>query len=470
MGLDIASARRGHNLRSRFIIAFAIIIAVSLIAVSFFAQQAATNEVRAFLGRGGWLGAEELVSELESFYAQNKSWVGAEALMSVRGRGQGTGAGKGSNASTSNAQASLRLADANGTILVSSTETEIGQQASPSEMENATVLHSGQKTVGYLLAESGSTFQSSQFEENFLAKIKQATLQAALLAGVIGLILAMVLTALLLRPIRELTKAASQLAAGNYAHRVTVKEPKELASLGLAFNQMAISIEQAGKNRKAMTADIAHELRTPLAVQRAQLEAMQDHVYPLTEENLDGVLKQNLLLSRMVDDLRILAMADAGALNLIKDRINFLELVQDMVDRFQAQAAEKNIHIQYTSQAQQVEIEADAERIQQILNNLMQNGLRYTPEHGTISITLKNDTNTITLEVHDSGEGIPEEALPYIFERFYRADKARDREKGGFGLGLAIARQLAQAHDGSLTAENHPQGGALFRLRIPLTK
>jgi signal transduction histidine kinase len=100
----------------------------------------------------------------------------------------------------------------------------------------------------------------------------------------------------------------------------------------------------------------------------------------------------------------------------------------------------------------------------------MQNGLRYTPEHGTISITLKNDTNTITLEVHDSGEGIPEEALPYIFERFYRADKARDREKGGFGLGLAIARQLAQAHDGSLTAENHPQGGALFRLRIPLTK
>lgn len=170
MGLDIASARRGHNLRSRFIIAFAIIIAVSLIAVSFFAQQAATNEVRAFLGRGGWLGAEELVSELESFYAQNQSWAGAEALMSVRGRGQGTGAGKGSNASTSNAQASLRLADANGTILVSSTDTEIGQQASPSEMENATVLHSGQKTVGYLLANPAAPFSLHNLKRIFWQK------------------------------------------------------------------------------------------------------------------------------------------------------------------------------------------------------------------------------------------------------------------------------------------------------------
>jgi len=457
-------------LRSRFIIAFAIIIAVSLTAVSFFAQQAATNEVRSFLGRGGWLGAEELVSDLENFYAKNGSWAGAEALMSVRGRGQGTGAGKGSNASTSNAQASLRLADANGMILVSNAPAEIGQKATPAELESATLLDFDQRTVGYLLAQSGSIAPSSQFEENFLTRVKQATLQAALLAGAIGLILALVLTALLLRPIRELTKAASQLAAGNYAHRVTVKEPKELASLGQAFNQMATSIEQAGENRKAMTADIAHELRTPLAVQRAQLEAMQDHVYPITEENLNGVLKQNLLLSRMVDDLRILAMADAGALNLIKDSINFLELVQDMVARFQAQAAEKEIRIQFTTRAQQVEIEADSERIQQILNNLMQNGLRYTPQNGTISITLQNDENAITLEVHDSGEGIPEEALPYIFERFYRADKARDREKGGFGLGLAIARQLAQAHDGSLTAENHPQGGALFRLRLPLKK
>jgi two-component system OmpR family sensor kinase/two-component system sensor histidine kinase BaeS len=455
-------------LRSRFIIAFALIIAVSLTAVYFFAQQAATNEVRSFLGRGGWLGAEELVSDLESYYAQNGSWAGAEILMSARGRGQGAGAGKGSNASTSNAQAGLRLADANGTILVSNTPEEIGQKATADDLENATILQNRQLTVGYLLAESDSSFQSSQFEENFLAKIKQATLQAALLAGVIGLILALVLTALLLRPIRELTKAASQLAEGNYAHRVTVTEPKELASLGQAFNQMANSIEQAGENRKAMTEDIAHELRTPLAVQRAQLEAMQDHVYSLSEENLNGVLKQNLLLSRMVDDLRILAMADAGALNLIKERINLLELVQDMVARFQAQAAEKGISILFTSQAQQAEIEADSERIQQIINNLMQNGLRYTPEHGTISITLKNDANTITLEVHDSGEGIPEEALPYIFDRFYRADKARDREKGGYGLGLAIAQQLAQSHAGRLTAENHPQGGALFRLRLPL--
>jgi len=455
-------------MRIRFIIAFAIIIAVSLIAVSFFAQQAATNEIRTFLGRGGWLGAEELVNELENYYARNGTWAGAETLMSVRGRGQGAGAGKGTNASNSNAQAGLRLADLDGTILVSSNANEIGQTATPGELENATVLHQNQKTVGYLLAQAGSAVPSAQFEENFLARIKQATLQAALFAGVIGLVLAFLLTALLLRPIRELTKAASQLADGNFAHRVTVKDPQELAALGQAFNQMAASIQQARKNRKAMTADIAHELRTPLSVQRAQLEALQDHVYPITEENLDLVLKQNMLLSRMVEDLRVLALADAGALNLKKERLNFSELVQDMVDRFQAQAAEKNIQILFKALTAKVEIEADTERMQQILNNLLQNGLRYSPQDGKISISLMNDNSMLLLEVHDSGEGIPPDAMPFIFERFYRADKARDREKGGSGLGLAIARQLAEAHNGSLTAENHVDGGALFCLRLPI--
>ncbi len=453
-------------MRTRFLISFAVVIAVCLAAVSLFAQQAASQEVRSFLGRGGWLGAEELVQSLEAYYQQNGSWIGAESLLAARGHGQGMGAGRGANPG-SNAMANLRLADQNGVILVSNSSAEIGLKASPAELDAATLLQIDGTTRGFLLAESGNTFQVAQFEQILLSRIRSASLQAALIAAAIALLLALLLTGILVRPLRKLTQAASELAGGNFAHRVHVKQPKELAALGEAFNQMAWSIEQAGENRKAMTADIAHELRTPLAVQRAHLEAIQDEVYPLTHQNLEPVLAQNLLLTRLVDDMRLLALADAGALQLNFETVDFVAVVNDMLTRFQAQADNRQITFEAKFNAEQPYIRADNERIQQVMHNLLQNGLRYTPPGGTLWLNLFNQNDSIVLELRDNGDGIAEEALPYIFDRFYRADKARDREQGGSGLGLAIARQLVLAHGGNLQAENHAQGGALFRLVLP---
>lgn len=457
-------------MRTRFLAAFAIIILVCLLAVSFFAQQATTQEVQSFLGRGGWMGAEELVSSLENYYQQNGSWVGAESLLSARGHGMGMGAGKGTNPSTSNAMANLRLADQNGTILSSSNSSEIGQPATREELDAAVVLTVAGKTRGYLLAQAGNTFQAAQFEQVLLTRIRTASWQAALIAAGFALLLALILAGILVRPLKKLTSAASELAGGNFAHRVEIRQPKELVTLAQAFNQMAGSIEQAGQNRKAMTADIAHELRNPLAVQRAQLEALQDEVYPLSHENLEPVLAQNLLLTRLVDDLRLLAMADANALSLNLETIDLQTTVSDMLKRFQAQVDAKKVNFETTFTAKNTMIQADAERIQQVLHNLLQNGLRYTPVGGTIWINLFNNNENLILEIRDSGSGISSESLPYIFDRFYRADKARDREQGGSGLGLAIARHLAQAQGGTLTAENHPRGGALFRLTLPLVK
>jgi signal transduction histidine kinase len=220
-----------------------------------------------------------------------------------------------------------------------------------------------------------------------------------------------------------------------------------------------------------MTADIAHELRTPLAVQRANLEALQDGIYPLTGENLQPVLEQNRLLTRLVDDLRTLALADAGQLTLERTPTDLTGLLQGVLERFKPQADGQGVALVLEPAKTHLPLlSLDAIRIEQILTNLLSNGLRYTPQGGTIWVGVEGKGPEVSVTVRDSGPGIPEESLPFVFERFYRVDKARARVEGGSGLGLAIARQLARAHGGELTAGNHTEGGAVFVLRLPVAR
>jgi signal transduction histidine kinase len=231
---------------------------------------------------------------------------------------------------------------------------------------------------------------------------------------------------------------------------------------------MADSLLKAQESRRAMTADIAHELRTPLAVQMAHLEALQDGIYPLTSENLTPILEQNRLLNRLVEDLRTLALADAGQLKLERVKTDLAALARGLVERFRAQAASQGAEIQLDIEPGCPEISIDPTRIEQILTNLLSNALRYTPAGGSVGVSLRCKGKIVHIAVHDSGTGIPEAALPYIFERFYRADRARNRNEGGSGLGLAIALKIAELHGGTLTAENDPRGGALFTLSLPV--
>lgn len=217
-----------------------------------------------------------------------------------------------------------------------------------------------------------------------------------------------------------------------------------------------------------MTADIAHELRTPLAVQRATVEAMMDGVYPMDEKSLKPVMEQNVLLSHLVDDLRTLALADAGELRLEKVNMNVAKLVESVIHRFESQASRQMVNLNYTLAPDLPRVHADPIRVEQIMTNLIGNALRFTPENGRIDLNVEMSGQTIEIRIKDSGPGIPEESLPYIFDRFYRVDKSRSRGEGGSGLGLAIARHLAHAHNGDITARNHPSGGAEFSLSLPI--
>jgi signal transduction histidine kinase len=445
-------------MRLRLFLSYAVIVLLSVSLVALIARSGAVNEVRSYMFRGGIYGLSDLTTNLEDYYQVHGSWQGVQSVFSI-GRGMGGVGGRSSQ--------NLLLADASGTILAGNQGAVEGGKLTTLQLDSSIPLAVGGNLVGYLYTTQGAGI-SLVAQQVVLSRLNRAVLVAGLIAGAVGLLMAFVLAYTLLRPVRALTFAAQQLATGDLSHRVDAHGDDELAMMGKTFNQMADSLQQAEEARRAMTADIAHELRNPLAVQRANLEALQDGVYPLTTENLAPVMEQNLLLTRLVDDLRTLALADADQIELECTTTDFISLVQRVVERYQAQAISQNVSLRIVSPASTLpSLSLDPIRIEQVLTNLLSNAMRYTPPGGQIELALTSSAGKVQLTVHDSGPGIPEQSLPYIFERFYRVDKSRARSGGGSGLGLAIARQLSRLHGGDLTAANHPSGGALFTLTLP---
>jgi len=449
-------------MRWRLFLSFSLLILVTITSVLVIARQGAASEVRMFM-RGRIMGMDTLSADLESYHQQFGTWKGAEGLFTEFGRGQRMGQGMMGGALL------VRLADADGTVVASSRGAAAGA-LSHAERRAATILYSANgQPVGYLLAEGGAASNLNS-ERQLLDRLVRAGLIAAAISGVLALALAFLLSYQLLKPVEELTRAASRLAGGDLSQRVSERGGDEMTTLGQAFNRMAASLQRVVQNRRAMTADIAHELRTPIAVQRAHLEALQDGVYPLTVENLQPVLDQTQLLTRLVEDLQTLTLADAGELRLERSPVHLPELVGQVVERFRPEAENQHIRLILNDLAEGSNAYAsiDGGRVEQILNNLLSNSLRFTPEGGLVSIELAYQDGWAVVRVADNGPGIPEEALPRLFERFFRADHSRSRAAGGTGLGLAIARRLALAHAGDLTAANRPEGGAEFTLRLPL--
>jgi two-component system sensor histidine kinase BaeS len=459
-------------MRIRLIASFIFVMVVSIASVTIIARRSTVREVQAFMFRGTMTELDTLASDLEAYYQANGSWQGITGLLP--GAGQGLRRGQSGQAGMVMGMMTqrLRLANAAGEVIADTSGADVGNMLNTTERSAAQPLRVNGRLVGYLLLEGGMGLNDTNAAFLF-TRINRAALIAALIAGGIALVLALVLSDRLIQPIRRLTQAAARLAQGDLSHRVPVQGNDELAKLGVSFNYMADSLQQAEEARRAMTADIAHELRTPLAVQRAHLEALQDGIFDPTQENIQSVLDQNLLLTRLVDDLRTLALADAGQLQLEKTPVDFAALVQRIVERFTPQAAKLQVELVLTvpTQIQTAPpvLNLDAGRIEQIIGNILSNALRYSPEGSQIKIDLLRSATSVQVRIQDGGPGIPPEALEHIFERFYRADRARSRAEGGSGLGLAIAKELAEMHGGTLNAANAPEGGAIFILSLPLS-
>ena len=461
------------SLRMRLFIVFLLIIFVTLATTAIFIRQNTEREIRNYVFRGGVIGAENLITSLEQYYVENGSWNDVQAVItgsdvgvgSNRGRQGGVGHG---NITGFSGMMDFVLVGPDGDVVYASQESNLDQTISPLEYQQGFPLKNNEEIIGYLLPGNSASFSTTNFENELVSRLNRAILNAALISGSLAIILAVLLGYTFLKPIQELTHAANKLGAGDLSQRAPIYGKDELARLAGSFNEMAARLENSETARREMTADIAHELRTPLAVQRANLEAIQDGVYPLEIETLSPIIEQNHHLIRLVEDLRTLALADSGELEMHFRKTDIIGLVQSTIRRFEPQAVLKNVQIIFSSDKDVLYLQLDPDRIVQIISNLLQNALRHVPSGGQITVNISsNDNQRVIIGVRDTGEGIPVESLPYLFKRFYRADKSRSRLEGGTGLGLAIAAKIAESHQGTLTAENHPEGGAVFTLILP---
>ncbi|MBI4926894.1 MAG: HAMP domain-containing protein, partial [Anaerolineae bacterium] len=428
------------TLQNRLLLSFALVAAVTAVSIALAFNLISAREVRTFMMAGEMVELGELKSQLETYYQDNGGWTGVDALLPRRGQGMGAMMGGMMGGQR------VRIADANG-VVVANTRSETGATLSFLERLDAiTLVDANGARVGYLVAEAAGGMGSSSGQ--LVARLTNASLIGVAVGLALALAAAWVLSNRLLKPIANLNTAAASLARGDLSERVKIDSKDEIAGLGQSFNQMAESLQRYEHNRQAMTADIAHELRTPIAIQRAHLEALQDGVYPLTAENLQPILDQTELLIRLVDDLRTLALAEAGGLSLEYQDTDLSGLLVSALERFAPDAENRQIALVLDNPAGAVQVKLDARRIEQILNNLISNALRHTPPGGQVMLRMEKAFGTVRIFVIDSGEGIPPDILPHIFERFYRGDRSRGRQEGGTGLGLSIARQLALAHQG----------------------
>ena len=309
---------------------------------------------------------------------------------------------------------------------------------------------------------------------DFPARLGAAVLESALTLIFVGSILGIAAGAWMSRrmtaPLDDLAAGAAQVGAGDLAVRVTPKGSDEMIGLAQAFNHMAADLQQAEQLRQHMLADVAHELRTPLTVLQGNLRAILDDVYPLDKAEIASLYDQTRHLHRLVNDLHELAQAEAGQLPLALRPVDVAALVQDAVELFGPLAETQAVTLTSVQQGDPVRVQADRARLMQVLQNLLTNALRHTPAGGVITLTVRTVGAQVEIVVQDSGEGISAEHLPYVFDRFYRTDAARDRDAGGAGLGLAIVRVLVAAHGGAVrVASAGPGRGSTFVVALPAT-
>lgn len=408
--------------------------------------------------QGRLMFGNRLESELLGYYRSHGSWQGVGPTVERISRDHG-------NAVVLWNQAGVMVAEADNTPggWIGSMMPMMGMGPRHMGMRRDLIVNG--KRVGAAFASPPTVqvpFQPP--EQDFLSVVGRYLVLGALVSALLAIVIGMALSNHLTSPLAKLTEAARSLASGRLDHKVELKGSQEIEDLGIAFNKMADSIGENERLRRNMVADIAHELRTPIATIQVQLEGMIDDVIPTSAEGLRSIHEETMMLSRLADELRDLSLAEAGQLRLGLEPTDLDALAQRQVERMRAQFDKAGVALELVGVP--VVVEVDQARMLQVLRNLLGNSLAHTGPGGKVTVDVHTEGHTAELTVADTGAGIEETDLPFIFERFYKGDKSRGGE--GFGLGLTITKRLVEAHGGTINAESEPGRGTRITLRLPL--
>lgn len=464
-----------YRLRAKLTLAFLAVALIAVGVVALAAFQATGNQFRQYVVHSNAALQPVLAEALTAYYATNGSWAGVETALAQfvpaeagAGFGRGPGMmGRGGRGFTQG----LTLADAAGRVIYDSSGQLTGRRLSDAALAQGTPLTVDGQRVGTLLnVQPAAEAVLDAPGQAFLDRVQQSLVLAGLAATALAVLLGFGISWRLTTPLRQLTRAAGAIAEGNLRERVPASGRDEIADLGRAFNQMAASLEEGETLRRNLMADVAHELRTPLTVIQGNLQAILDGVYPLDETQVAGLYDETRLLTRLVDDLRELALAEAGQLRLERAPVDLVALAQAVVANFAPAAETAGVTLLAPTGDQAVHVMGDADRLGQVLRNLLSNALRHTPAGQQVTVRVEEADHQAVLTVADTGTGIAADDLPHVFDRFYRGNKSRGRRVGSAGLGLAIARQLVMAHGGEISVESAEGAGATFTVRLPVAQ
>jgi signal transduction histidine kinase len=360
------------------------------------------------------------------------------------------------------------LADTAGRIVIPNGEHRPGEVMNQADLSSGVPVTSSGRFVGTVLTPKRA-FVLSPAEERYLSRTDQAHGIAAAVMICVALGLGVLFARRITRPVHELTTATRKIAEGDLDQRVRVRSKDELGLLAEQFNNMSADLSRATALRRQMTADIAHDLRTPLTVVSGYLEALRDRVLEPTPERFAIMHDEVQALLHLVEDLHTLSLADSGELLLDYQDVAPQQLLERVAGTYKHAADREGVELRVESQEAGQLIRVDVEQISRVLSNLVSNALRYTPRGGRISLIARTDSNHAELVVTDTGTGIAPEHLPNIFERSYRADKSREQGTGDSGLGLAIVKSIVEAHKGRVSVDSTPGAGTAFRVALPLS-
>ncbi len=444
------------SIRTKFIFAFMAASLVAIALVGIFTSVVSNRQFQTFI-------EDRLVEQLSAivveYYEQYNSLIGIGSVLR-------SATGVFSAGYESFERPGIFLIMPNGTILIGDENDRPGNHITQAEINDAHPIDYEGETIAFLAIISPQ-FKPNPQEQKFIERLNSALLYASLIAIILAILLGLIFTKTLLQPLSNLSTAIGRMEQGDLLQEVPKSSEDELGDVIDGFNQMSSALATANARREQMTADIAHELRSPLTVINGYLEGIQDGVLDPTPERLEIIQQEVSQLNRLVSDLRTLALADSGQLEIIKDKVDLQTIFNHLRDSYELIIKSKNLKLMFDKSSQMTSIYADEGRILQILSNIINNAIRHTNEGGEIFVDAREMADEAVIEIRDTGEGIAKEDLAFVFERFYRTDPSRQTTSSQSGLGLSIVKALVETHGGRVEVQSEIGKGSTFSIFLP---